>query len=134
MSKLVNSLLKTSFALAQTSLESAMNTLKSIEKEDVLKAVNEVRAKMTDGVEMLKTQLHRLTDRYNIEVPFNPETTKINYSIEGNIFKLTKNTQSDTMLSRNEECYTLPDEVNPYEVSQTYDEKRQVLIFSFKYK
>lgn len=122
---------------ADNALQSLKNTVKvandmlqSFSLTDISKAMEEAQTRLKNELVHFIGQVKNFTDKYTIEVPFNPQNETISYSIEGNSVYITVKAKDDS--SNLNKVVDLPEDVNANEMDHSYDAERHIMTFKFK--
>lgn len=108
----------------------ANDMLQSFSLDDMGKAFEEAQNRLSNEWKHVIGQVKNFTDRYTVEVPFNPNTEIISYSMDGNTFLITVKAKDGS--SNTNKVVDLPEDVNPQEMTHSYDSEKHIMSFKFK--
>ena len=112
------------------SVRIANDMLQSFSLDDMSKAIDEAHNRITNEVKRFVGQIKNFNDRYSVEVPFNPNNEIISYSIDENTLFITVKSKDGS--SNSNKVVELPQDVNPQEMTHSYDSEKHIMSFKFK--
>lgn len=130
MGKFAKLLTESALNSIKGSFNAANNMLQSFSLTDMGKAIDEAQERFKNEFNRFVGQIKNYTDRYTIEIPFNPKIEVISFSIDDSTMNI--NVRSNDNTSTSNRVITLPDDVDPQEMSQSYDSEKHVMVLKFK--
>lgn len=112
------------------SVRVANDMLQSFSLDDMGKAIDEAHDRITNEVKRFVGQIKNFNDRYSVDVPFNPNSEIISYSIDGNTLFITVKSKDGS--SNSNKVVELPQDINPQEMTHSYDSEKHIMSFKFK--
>ena len=124
------------------SLEHLQTRISEINLDDVDKLFDDVQDKMNSSFQKLKKQVKNAFDKYVVTVNYDRDAEKLSYNVNGRQLTIivetleecqVEETESETSScsKRNELSVTLPQDVDPTNVSQKYDSENKIMTFTF---
>lgn len=124
------------------SLERIQTRIGEINLDDIDKLFDDVQDKMNYSFQKLKKQVKNTFDKYVVTVNYDRDTEKLSYTVNGRQLTIivetleecqVEETESETSScsKHNELSATLPQDVDPTNVSQKYDSEQKIMTFIF---
>lgn len=112
------------------SVKVANDMLQSFSFTDMGKAIDEAQSRFKSEIKRFIGQIKNYQDRYEAEIPFNPNIETISYSIEGDLLIIVIKSKDNT--ASTSKVVTLPEGIDPNEMAHSYDSEKHVMTFKFK--
>lgn len=124
------------------SLEHLQTRISEINLDDVDKLFDDVQDKMNSSFQKLKKQVKNAFDKHVVTVDYDRDTEKLSYNVNGRQLTIIVETLEECQVEeteseisscskRNELSVTLPQDVDPTNVSQKYDSEQKIMTFTF---
>ena len=108
----------------------ANDMLQSFSFSDIGKAMDEAQTRLKDEFSRFIGQVRSYSDRYSIDIPYDPQKEDISYTIENNTIYITVKAKDNS--SNLNKIVDLPEDVDSQEMTHSYDSEKHIMTFKFK--